>query len=118
MRYVNLSTVLAFRLVSLNVQERFPTYDELIKAKLMLPHEAKRLQGVDAKTPHEVTWAPILWACKLIERARTDGKIKIEPPVYANLISGVDYIEQCNRKLLSYGWVNFPLAYTQVWEDL
>ena len=57
---------------------------------------------------------PILWALKLIQRARTEGKITIEPPVYANLISSFDYIEGCNRKILNYGWINFPLAYTQV----
>ena len=38
----------------------------------------------------------------------------IEPPVYANLISSFDYVEGCNRKILNFGWVNFPLAYTQV----
>ena len=42
------------------------------------------------------------------------GKVVIEPPVYANLISSFDYVEGCNRKILNYGWVNFPLAYTQV----
>ncbi len=34
--------------------------------------------------------------------------------MFASLITSFDYIENCNRKLLSYGWVNFPLAYTQV----
>ena len=66
------------------------------------------------KSPHEYTWVPLLWACKLIQRARTEGKVVIEPPVYANLISSLDYVEGCNRKILNYGWVNFPLAYTQV----
>ena len=34
--------------------------------------------------------------------------------VVERLISSFEYIEVCNRKLLNYGWVNFPLAYTQV----
>ena len=80
----------------------------------MLPHEVERLKSLQEKTPHEYTWVPILWACKLIQRARTEGKISIEPPVYANLISSLDYIEGQNRKILNYGWINFPLAYTQV----
>ena len=29
-------------------------------------------------------------------------------------MSAFDYIEEQNRKILNYGWVNFPLAYTQV----
>ena len=29
-------------------------------------------------------------------------------------MNGFDYIEADNRKILNYGWVNFPLAYVQV----
>ena len=53
MRYVNLSTVLVFRLVAAKVHSRFPDYQSLIKAKILLPHEATRLAAVDARTPHE-----------------------------------------------------------------
>ena len=51
---------------------------------------------------------------KLLTRARKEKKIEIEAPVFSNLQSTFQYIDTCNRKLLSYGWVNFPLAYTQV----
>ena len=30
------------------------------------------------------------------------------------MVSSFEYLEIANRKILSYGWVNFPLAYTQV----
>jgi hypothetical protein len=114
MRYVNLSIVLVFRMVSRKVHNRFPSYQSLIDANLLRKIEAERLRKVDERTPHESTWTPILWALKLIQKARTEGKVIIEAPIYANLIGSFDYIEQCNRKILSYGWVNFPLAYTQV----
>ena len=39
---------------------------------------------------------------------------QIEAPVYANLVSSFEYLEISNRKILNYGWVNFPLAYTQI----
>ena len=51
---------------------------------------------------------------KLITRAKEEKRITIAEPVFANLQSSLTEIEDCNRKLLSYGWVNFPLAYTQV----
>ena len=51
---------------------------------------------------------------KILARAKSDGKIKIEPPCYANLQASFEKIESVNRKLLRYAWVNFPLAYTQV----
>ncbi len=114
MRYVNLSTILVYRLVSTKVKSRFPTYKEMVEAKLILPHEVDRLLTADSKTPHESTWTPILWAVKLLQRARTEGKITMESAVFANLISSIDYVESCNRKILNYGWINFPLAYTQV----
>ncbi len=75
MRYINLSIVLVFRLVSRKVHNRFPTYDALIEAKLLRKEEAERLRKVDQRTPHESTWTPILWALKLIQKARSEGKV-------------------------------------------
>ena len=43
----------------------------------MLPSEADRMMKFEVQTPHEATWTPILWALKLLERARTEGKIKV-----------------------------------------
>jgi hypothetical protein len=114
MRYVNLSTILVYRLVSAKVMTRFPDYDSLVEAKLMLPHEVTRLKKADKRTPHESTWTPILWAMKLLTRARIEGKITVEAPMFANLQSSFESIEMSNRKILNYGWVNFPLAYSQV----
>jgi hypothetical protein len=39
-----------------------------VDAKILLPHEAQRLEAVDAKTHHETTYIPILWAMNLISR--------------------------------------------------
>ena len=77
MRYINLSTVLVFRLVSTKVKARFPDYDSLVHAKLMLPIEVERMKKAEIQTPHESTWTPALWALKLLERARTEGKVKV-----------------------------------------
>ena len=46
--------------------------------------------------------------------ARIDQKVTIEAPIFAILQSSFDGLEQANRKILNYGWVNFPLAYVQV----
>ena len=114
MRYVNLSNILVLRQISLKVHSRFPTYRSMAEAKLLLDHEAIRLDKVDRKTPHESSWTPLLWAMKLLARARLEGKVKVEAPIFASLQSAFDNLEANNRRLLNYGWVNFPLAYTQV----
>ena len=33
------------------------------------------------------------------------------------MVTAFEYVEDCNRKVLNYGWIEFPLAYTQV-DDL
>ena len=77
MRYVNLSIVLVFRLVSTKVKMRFPDYESLVEAKLMLKTEVRRMENAEKQTPHESTWTPILWALKLLERARSEKKIQV-----------------------------------------
>jgi len=115
MRYVNLSSIMVYRLVSRKVMVRFPDYNSLIDAKLILPHEVKMLENIDKKTPHESTWAPLLWAMRLVNKAFTQKKINIESSfVIYNLQASFNEFESANRKVLNYGWVNFPLAYTQV----
>ena len=147
MRYVNLSSVLALRLISKSVEKKFPDYNSLVEAKLLteeevkinctkrhekfpivckknfhnisqimlrLSFQAKRLAKVDAKTPHESSWTPLLWAMKLLAKAKEEKRISVEPPSFAQLQGSFEKIENTNRKLLRYGWINFPLSYTQV----
>ena len=42
MRYVNLSNLLALRLIATKVEKRFPNYETLVRAKLLLPNEVSR----------------------------------------------------------------------------
>ena len=96
MRYVNLSTVLVYRLVSGKVEARFPDHQSLVDAKLMLPHEAEKLKIEENKTPRESTWVPILWALKLLAKARSDGRIKLEAPIFGQIQSAFEDIERSN----------------------
>ena len=114
MRYVNLSNVLVYRLVTRKVEERFPNEQSLVDANLMLPDEAEKLKNCSENMLHEMTWLPIMWALKLLSKARRDKKIEIEAPMFCQIQSRIEEIEKSNRKILNYGWVNFPLAYTQV----
>ena len=88
--------------------------DSLVEAKLMLPHEAIRLRKVDEKTPYESTWTPLLWASKLVTKARKEEKISITVADFVTLQRSISDLDAVNQKILNYGWVNFPLAYVHV----
>jgi hypothetical protein len=77
--------------------------------------KAARLEKVRIQTPHEVSWVPLLWAMKLLSKAKEEERIKIDAPIYAQLQGSFQKIEDVNRKLLRYAWINFPLSYTQVY---
>ena len=83
--------------MSAKVMKRFPDYESLVTAKLMLPHEVERLKKCDDTTPHETTWTPILWATKLLTRARSEGKIKIESLLFNPPRRKVKKIYICSR---------------------
>ena len=68
------------------------------------------LADIDERTPYDTTWAPILWIIQLVQTERFSGRLKMEPPLYANLIASIDYLENCNRSILNYAWVNIPLG--------
>lgn len=72
--------------------------------------EAKMLADIDERTPYDTTWAPILWIIQLVQKERFSGRLKMEPPLYANLIASIDYLENCNRSILNYAWVNIPIG--------
>ena len=74
----------------------------------------EKLDEINHQTPHESSWTPLLWAMKLLAKAKEEKKINVEPPSYAQLQASFERIENSNRKLLRYGWINFPLSYTQV----
>ena len=86
--------------------DRFPGFSY----KNQFIFKLERLERVEKLTPHEVSWTPLLWAMKLLARAKADNKVKIESPAYANLQASFEQIENVNRKLLRYAWVNFPHA--------
>ena len=103
---ISISELNRYKYLSLSLLSK--SFDYLLKAE--------RLERVASQTPHEVSWTPLLWAMKLLAKAKADDKIPIDPPSYANLQGSFEKIESVNRKLLRYAWVNFPLAYTQVRE--
>ena len=114
MRYVNLSNILVLRKISRKVEQKFPTNEDLVKENLLLPKELEMFEEIDNQSPQESTWVPLMWAMRLISNACDEKKIELPAAVFSHLQGTFDSIERNNRMLLNYGWMNFPLAYTQV----
>lgn len=57
MRYINLSTLLVFRIVSKKVSTRYPDYETLVNEALMTSDEANILAEIDTLLkPFETSW--------------------------------------------------------------
>ena len=77
MRYINLSNILVFRIISPKAGQRFPDFQSLINEKLLTNSEAKKLEDLQKSTPQEFTWAPMVWAMQMLKKARSDKKIDV-----------------------------------------
>lgn len=77
-KYLQLSTVLGWRLLSIRVLKRFPTIDHVVKAGVMNECERKL---IEASSKHMQWLLPLQW----IERGLADGvmKGKIPAPIAA-----------------------------------
>ena len=58
MRYVNLSNLLALRLIATKVEKRFPDYDTLVRAKLLLPNEVSNQHTTKNKVLNAYEFSP------------------------------------------------------------
>ncbi|KAG1652714.1 Bestrophin-3 [Nymphon striatum] len=110
-RYVNLTIVMTFQLISTAVKKRFPTIDHIQEAGLMTNEERSVYDVIVCPTGK--WWVPIAWSCSLISRANKEGRIKNEVAL-DSLIQEVYNIRSRCGKLFLYDWISVPLVYTQV----
>ena len=74
-------------------------------------YKVERLRNIEKDMKcYEVSWVPVMWANRLVQEAWQNEQTKMDILHCLRLIDSFDYIEECNRKTLNYGWINFPLA--------
>ncbi|KAG0717588.1 Bestrophin-3 [Chionoecetes opilio] len=113
MRYVNLTEVITFIMISPGVKKRFPTLDHLVEAGIMTSNEQKIFDDLNAKTSHPKYWMPLVWAGSIIARARKEGRIRDDFAV-KTMLDEINRFRGLCGGLLSYDWISIPLVYTQV----
>jgi len=114
-RWANLANILTLRRMSTEITRRFPTYDHLVEAGLLTEREMikldKMLDTTDSLYP--IYWVPLQWAQVEIRKAKDDGLISSDL-VFTKLQESVQTLEEKNKSLLGYGWMNISLVYTQL----
>jgi hypothetical protein len=113
MRYMVLSYVITLQRISLRVKKRFPGWQHLVDAGLMLESERKIFEIMDSKSPMSKYWMPLVWATNILNRARKDGLITSDHLVQTLLMELSD-IRRRLGALIGYDTVCVPLVYTQV----
>lgn len=113
MRYSVLAYVITLMRISLRVKRRFPTWQHLVDAGLMLESEKKIFEIMDSKSPMSKYWMPLVWATNIINRARKQNMIASDHIVQTLLVELSD-IRRRLGALIGYDTVCVPLVYTQV----
>ena len=60
-----------------------------------------------------VAWVPIAWACRIVHRARREGRITTDLG-QKSLVDEMLYLRRLCGRLLGYNSHNIPLVYAQV----
>lgn len=115
MRYSVLAYVITLMRISLRVKRRFPSWQHLVDAGLMLESEKKIFEIMDGKSPMSKYWMPLVWATNIINRARKQEIIASDHIVQTLLVELSD-IRRRLGALIGYDTVCVPLVYTQVSE--
>lgn len=113
LRYVNLTIALTFAMVSPVVRNEFPTPQHFVNAGYMTVSELEILDDLEKKTTQHKTWVPIMWACRLVDKAREEGRVR-SAAAQKMIMDEILKVRGSCGGLLGWNTYNIPLVYTQV----
>lgn len=113
LRYINLSYILTFRLISSRVQKRYPVDQSLLADGIVTPAELKQLYNSTPNSRGPWYATPIFWACQVILELRATGLI-LSDRGEELLFKKIQALRSKLAQLLIYDMVNIPLGFTQV----
>ncbi|KAK7070476.1 hypothetical protein SK128_017568 [Halocaridina rubra] len=113
LRYINLSIAMTLSMISPQVKEKFPSLKFLAGAGYLTDTEMKILEEHERRTRVHRVYVPTMWACKLVEKARIDGRIRTDG-LQKVLISEILSVRGKCGELMGWNDHNIPLVYTQV----
>lgn len=113
-RFAILSYVITLQRVSLRVKKRFPSWQHMVDAGIMMESEKKIFDLMDEKNRvMSKYWMPLVWATNIINRARKESLISSDHLVQT-ILTELSDIRRRLGSLIGYDTVCLPLVYTQV----
>ncbi|KAK7069796.1 hypothetical protein SK128_000565 [Halocaridina rubra] len=113
LRYINLTIALTFSMVSPLVKNKLGTLNAFMNAGYLTPEEVHILENLEKRTTKHKTWVPIMWACKVIERARKEQRLTSDSHQKVLITEVMNIRKQCGG-IIGWNEYNIPLVYTQV----
>ncbi|XP_066990016.1 bestrophin-2-like [Macrobrachium rosenbergii] len=113
LRYVNLAIAMTFSMISPGVKDRLPTLQHFAGAGYLTDSELKILEELESRVGVHKAYVPTLWACKLVEKARKEGRIRTDGLEKVIVEAILNVRGKCGE-LMGWNEHNIPLVYTQV----
>ncbi|EYC00249.1 hypothetical protein Y032_0117g695 [Ancylostoma ceylanicum] len=132
-RYAILSSVLAWRSISLRVLTRYPTDDHLLDSGLLTKEELALFKTINVRVdPHQKWFVPINWIQTMMVRCFEKGTLghtnelrvlldaleKYRNALFISslqmLLTQLENFRNRFARLFLYDWIVIPLVYTQV----
>lgn len=113
-RYAILSSVLAWRSISLRVLTRYPTDEHLLDSGLITKEELDLFKTIHVRVdPHQKWFVPINWIQTMMVRCFEKGTLGHTNELRV-LLDALEKYRNGFFQLFIYDWIAIPLVYTQV----
>ncbi|XGW08245.1 hypothetical protein V3C99_010948 [Haemonchus contortus] len=113
-RYAILSSVLAWRSISLRVLTRYPTDEHLMDSGLITKEEMAIFKTIHVRVdPHQKWFVPINWIQTMMVRCFEKGTLGHTNELRV-LLDALEKYRNGFFQLFIYDWIAIPLVYTQV----
>ncbi|KAK6737529.1 hypothetical protein RB195_019936 [Necator americanus] len=112
-RYAILSSVLAWRSISLRVLTRYPTDEHLLDSGLITKEELALFKTINVRIdPHQKWFVPINWIQTMMVRCFEKGTLSHTNELRV-LLDALEKYRNGFFQLFIYDWIAIPLVYTQ-----
>ncbi|XP_055349583.1 bestrophin-2-like [Paramacrobiotus metropolitanus] len=112
-RYLQATTILLTRTLSLVCKKRFPSLEHMVEAGLLTKEELQNMN--DIKLQYGKFWVPFVWFTQTLEQARAEGLINDPTGVgVKQIMDELLVFRSLMGKMFAYDWVSIPVSYTQV----